>query len=445
MSDAKKKGFWHYLENPAEAAKKLFPFIDVDAMMASNRERQIALGNDPDVASTIIGGVLNPVAIATGAGAGYGIAKGTHTAKNIVQKAYRSYSQNKYKKLMTSDKAYSRFKTGETDKLNKIIKDAKNDLSIQESILSVHNKGKFGTTGGSDFSAFMEKYAGRIDETKAYINKAVKDLKVLNSPKSKEQYIRRITSTVDETPFYFGGAGRNYGQFSPWPKQSILPSGDVGIIRITDKLSKHRGAYMNTDWLYPFKNYKGLGKKQIRNIGIPLPRPGTTGVHELQHAGQERLFPSYTKHGVMFNDPITDKAPGWITKAKNLIAETNVPIGGKPPVPRGLLKAEGPAKIRAAMTGKKFNPSTWRTGMKHSHKPGSHWRYASQADELSSRLTEFRAVPKWRQDLMLQGKMKGKPYTDLQKILITPERIKKARDTMFGFAPVGVYSGAGEK
>ena len=58
---AEKKGLMHYLANPAEAAKKLFPFIDVDTMMASNRERQIELGNNPDVASNIMGAALNPL------------------------------------------------------------------------------------------------------------------------------------------------------------------------------------------------------------------------------------------------------------------------------------------------------------------------------------------------------------------------------------------------
>ena len=70
--DAQKRGFMYYLDNPGKAAKKLLPFIDVDAIMAENKERYKELGVDPEMGKNIIGGFLNPVIHGTGAGVGLG-------------------------------------------------------------------------------------------------------------------------------------------------------------------------------------------------------------------------------------------------------------------------------------------------------------------------------------------------------------------------------------
>ena len=116
---AERKGFMHYLSNPAEAAKKLFPFVDVDAMMASNRERYKELGVDPEMGKNLMGMALNPVALGTGLG-----------ASKAIGGAYKAHSKYRARKDILSKSGWDRYKSNAIEKITKDIKNLEQEGDI---------------------------------------------------------------------------------------------------------------------------------------------------------------------------------------------------------------------------------------------------------------------------------------------------------------------------
>mgnify|MGYP003109088393 CR=1 FL=1 len=107
----KKKGLMYYIDNPAEAAQKIFPFIDVKAIQEDNKKRYEQLGVNPESASSFIGSTLNPTAVAAGAGTAAAVGYG---AKKIIDayklKRYMNKSKETLKKELFSNKSFERYK-----------------------------------------------------------------------------------------------------------------------------------------------------------------------------------------------------------------------------------------------------------------------------------------------------------------------------------------------
>jgi len=251
---AEKKGFIHYLSNPAEAAKKLFPFIDVDAMMASNRERQIALGNNPDVASDIMGGALNPVGLATG----YGASK---LIGGLLKNAYTSMSKRKIGKDLLSDKSFGRYKSNfkyQLDEMNKTLDTEKIEL------------GKL--RGSGHFSDdFLAKKLSEIGKKRKEIREA---LNSLDEDGFRIMYDKIIQDKISKTPIRYDTnlsktlSGQYTGKFP------------------LNKISQKRKAFQyNPRNLEQKKIYEGFAEV---NPDV-VKKWGTTGVHELKHSIQSAL------------------------------------------------------------------------------------------------------------------------------------------------------------
>jgi len=283
MSDTtNKKGFIHYLTNPADAAKKLFPFIDIDAMMESNKERYEALGVNPESGKNLMGMALNPVAAATGFGAGYGINK-------ALGGAYKLYSRSRARKDMLSDAGWSRFQSNAIDRIN----DEIHNIGIEDYILK-----RFPA------SARNQK---KILANKAKLKNLEDDLKYIKSPASKSEYIKDTKTLIDKTPIRIG--------YNP---------------RLDGK------AYVRE----PYGIYKrSTGETVIRGDRPIKDFFGGTGTHELGHAAQNLPGFGSFRPGGKINLPKsrTTSLSGWKEKAQKYLDETAVGPSG---VPQGEVNAK---------------------------------------------------------------------------------------------------------
>ena len=251
---AEKKGLMHYLTNPAEAAKKLFPFIDVDTMMASNRERQIELGNDPDMASSIIGGALNPVGLATG----YGTSK---LMSGLLQKAYTGMSKRNIGKDLLSDKSFERYKNNfkyQLDEMNKK--------------LDMEKIGLEGLIGKGHFKKdFIAENLSGIGKRRKEIREA---LNSLDKDDFRMMYNKIVEDRISKTPFKYS---------------SNLPSGTqgqyTGGFPLDEVMLKTKPFQYNPSSPLQQNIYKGF----IEIDPNVVKRMGTTGAHELKHSVQSAL------------------------------------------------------------------------------------------------------------------------------------------------------------
>ena len=257
---AEKKGFIHYLSNPAEAAKKLFPFIDVDAMMASNRERQIALGNNPDVASDIMGAALNPVGLATG----YGASK---LIGGLLKNAYTGMSKRNIGKDLLSDESFKRYKSNfkyHLDEMNKTLDTEKIGLESLKGDKLYQKHGHFSDD-------FLAKKLSGIGKRRKEIREA---LNSLDEDGFRMMYDKIIQDKISKTSV----------KFNPNLDPSI--SGQyIGRAPIGEIVQKTKPFQYNPRIPEQRNIYKGLveiNPNVVKNWG-------TTGVHELKHSIQSAL------------------------------------------------------------------------------------------------------------------------------------------------------------
>ena len=252
---AEKKGLMHYLANPAEAAKKLFPFIDVDTMMASNRERQIELGNNPDVASNIMGAALNPIGLATG----YGASK---LMSGLMQKAYTGMSKRNIAKDLLSDKSFGRYKSNfkyQLDEMNKALDSEKMGLE------SVAGKGFF-------TDDLLTKKMSEIGKKRKEIRET---LDSLDKDDFRMMYNKIVEDKISKTPFRYPSnlPPNTGGQY-------------VGNFPLNETLLKTKPFQYNPRSPEQQKQiYKGF----IDIDPSKVKKMGTTGAHELKHSVQSAL------------------------------------------------------------------------------------------------------------------------------------------------------------
>ena len=309
---AEKKGFLHYLTHPGEVAKKMLPFIDVDAIMAENKQRYKELGVNPELAKSVIGGALNPLAFPVGVG----------TAKSLTG-LLSFYNKRKAIKQLSKDilspKGVQRYIDNTTSSLKNTLK----DLAFEKQMLS-------SAKGKSMFS--KNALASRkVDE---HIDAVKGGLEYLRTPNFIDEYTNIVKHKMKNTPFnlrklepnvagsyrsYQGlESGRNYST-SAYPGYAGVPSSFKGSVQLSPKAA-----------LNPYS---------------------TPPVNELKHSVQDALrgYRYSTKQSI----PLSEKGQP-IALAEARLSDSMT--GGKEAVARAkyLLK---PHEISARLSEIRTNPS----------------------------------------------------------------------------------------
>jgi hypothetical protein len=376
MANGKKKGFLHYLHNPAETAKKLFPFIDVDAMMEDNKKRYKALGVDPDKGKNLIGMALNPLAWGTGAvggrvlsGIGSGIKHlGLTAGKSKLLpfgKAYENYSRRRIKKDLLSEAGFNRYKSNAISETKRAIEDTKRGLTLFDNP-HVHK-----TLGDAGIAQRMKAAQGRLKSLNA-------DLDFINMRGQhgfRDQYMKEISKSLTETPMTIG---------YPTPK---------GYIR---------------GW----SGYYDKAKKAtfIDEANVLKPRFKGTGVHELKHAAQYQPGGNLTRHG-------------WKDRVNRLLERTR--IKDKMGIP-----TEYAGRAQAKLMDAVFPRESYKLSRKE------FWDAIATPEEISARLSQVRNQPKVVDWLVKKNLYKPGYYKQLETIFPEGHKaIKNIAKDVWGVAP----------
>ena len=381
---ASKKGFMYYLNNPAETAKKLFPFIDVDAMMEDNKKRYEALGVDPEKGKNLMGMALNPLALGTGVAAGKVIPPLTRTLDKGVRaiakseklpfaKSYQAHQRKTIKKDLLSEAGFNRYKSNAISETKRAIEDTKRGLTLFDNPYVQKTLGKTGVTER------IKAAQGRLKSLNA-------DLDFINMRGKhgfKDQYMTEVGKSITDTPLNIG-----------YPTAKGYIRGWSGY-------------------------YTPKGKSAfIDEANVFRPRFKGTGVHELKHASQYQGGGSLTKHG-------------WKQKLERYLDKTR--IEDKMGIP-GEFRGRAQAKLLDAV-----NPRPpWRVTRKEN------WDYLSSPEEISARLSQYRTQPKFMK--WLAEKNIYKPSHTRQLESVFPEgNVKEIADKVWGLAPASLMNYANQE
>ena len=269
---SKKKGFMHYIANPGEAAKKIFPFIDVDAMMEDNRKRYEALGVDPEQGKNLMGFALNP--------GGYGLGLGLSATGKVITplartlakseklpfaKAWKAHQRKTLEKDLLSDAGFNRYRSNAISETKHTLDESKNVLDMLDNPVALKVFGK------KDLA--RRKKMGR--KSIKNLEKELDFMRLEGKHGFQDQYMRQVKKSIADTPLNVG---------YPTPK---------GYIR-------GWSGYYNP----PSK------KAFVDEINVFRPRFKGTGVHELKHAAQDQAGNLTTK--------------GWRQKIDRLLDKTRI-------------------------------------------------------------------------------------------------------------------------
>lgn len=329
---SEKKGLMYYLENPAEAAKKLFPFIDIDTMMQANKERYEALGVDPEMGKNIMGFALNPVGHLTGATTGAILSKASQGLLSAInkRKAIKQLSKD-----ILSPEGIQRY-------INNATANAKHSLKSLE-----NRKQIFSVTHSMQRGKNKEIWSNQLRKVNEEINAVKGNIEYLKTPEFIDEYVNIVQHKMKNTPVSIkklepGVAGK-YNTYHGLEEK--LKGVDTDLLRNYDT-STYPG-FMGVP-----KMFRGAIELSPRSALSPS---STTPLHEMKHAVQEALR-------------------GYIHSAKKSIPLTE----------KGTPIALARAKIKDAISG--LNPTDKNSAVRRA-------KYLLKPQEISARLSQIRINP----------------------------------------------------
>ena len=397
----KKKGLMYYIDNPAEAAQKVFPFIDVKAIQEDNKKRYEQLGVNPESASSFIGSTLNPTAIAAGAGTAAAVGYG---AKKFIDayklKRYMNKSKETLKKELFSNKSFERYKKNAIDQAGEALGERRAFIQMEELLPSKPSKD------------YKKKKKWFKDEVKRLEG----DIQYYDTPEFKQDYKMSLDRWLDDVKFSFGKDRNSLGAYYS----------NYGLPRTKAPYSSGKLTKTLNDmpfWGFPGMKDMGPGRiemlrREVSNTPLfgkfNIKDIGTTGAHEYKHAAQDLLrgYRKSTKDKIPmhWDDSLQMQGrPKAIEEARNRDLRTSI--------------WESPgrfwdkqAKELSDWYGKEIGP--WEARAKYLLKP----------HEIGARLSEYRATkdPRARMQLL--------------EVLGNKKNLQDALDNVWGVAPVGLMT-----
>lgn len=327
--DAQKRGFMYYLDNPGKAAKKLLPFIDVDAIMAENKERYKELGVDPEMGKNIIGGFLNPVIHGTGAGVGLG-------AKSLLSAFHKRKAIKQLSSDILSPEGIQRYINNSTENIKNVLW----NLNVERDVASMALKMQRGKN--------VAKWKSKLKIINEEIDIAKGNMQYLKTPEFIDEYTNIVKHKMKGTPFSIKSLGPGTaGQYRSWHGLgSKLKNPNTGEYTNLGTRAWDTSTYPGFQGVpRPFKGEINISPRTAMNSS------STTPVHEMKHSVQDALrgYRYSTKKSI----PVNQKGnPIALAEAKFQDAL----LGGQEATSRAkyLLK---PHEISARLTELRTNPS----------------------------------------------------------------------------------------